>query len=879
MHGGVKFYKGPAKAARHYLEQDHSAADDYYLREGSGLAERFVATPNGVELVGQMDGDTYERWVAGIDLETSVAKGRIREDANANRYAEITVNGPKTWSLAAALHPQISDALDQAQDEAAKEIVGYLAQHSTTRVGGRGKQVQVPVQQIEAAVIRHYTSRAGDPHRHLHLQVNTRVWAAGKWRGIHTVGVRDQIEAINGIGHAAVATNPTFRRTLAAHGFTLDPDTSEIRELAKYVGSFSARAAQINANAERYEAAWRKAHPGEEAGPHMREVWDRRAWTEARPDKVIPKDGAELVARWNQEIRDLGYTDPTGPVAPSGNLPGQVDRDVAAAMVVSRLGAKKSAWNTADIRGKTETLLVQLDLVAESAARIDLAEDITARAVQLCEPLLSRPDVPEHVRSYTSPEVLAVETDILTRMASRAAQSGSTALLPRGAAKILDSGQLAAVAVLVGSSKLVVVEGAAGTGKTTTLGVTQTLLAQQQQRMVVLTPTLKAAQVAARETGATGHSAAWLIHQYGWRWDGDGHWTRGPQHPMFQAQLRPGDLLVVDEAGMLDQETARALLTIADETGARVAFIGDRHQLPAVGRGGVFDHALAWANERDVVSMDKVHRFTDQKYARITGYLREGREAGAVFDWLHARGHIVIHSSEVERTQDLATIAAATGEMVIADTRDQVAKLNTAIRQSSTDSDADADSTVAVTTSRGELIGLGDRIATRLNDPELGVANRQTWTVIGTGRGDGLIVRPADGGRDRELPAGYVAEHVELAYATTVHGAQGETVGRAHLVLCEHTGAASAYVGMTRGRDFNTAHLVAETVDEAKQQWVDAFSRDRADLGPAHARKLAVEAIDQYGPASQRTRRPVTPTPTAPSWGSQSRPESPGIEF
>ena len=42
---------------------------------------------------------------------------------------------------------------------------------------------------------------------------------------------------------------------------------------------------------------------------------------------------------------------------------------------------------------------------------------------------------------------------------------------------------------------------------------------------------------------------------------------------------------------MLDQDTARALLTIADETGARVAFVGDRHQLPAVGRGGVLDHA------------------------------------------------------------------------------------------------------------------------------------------------------------------------------------------------------------------------------------------------------------------------------------------------
>ncbi|HVH54251.1 MAG TPA: relaxase domain-containing protein, partial [Actinomycetota bacterium] len=174
MHGGVKFYKGAAKAARHYLEQDHSAADDYYLREGSGLAQRFIATPDEIVEVAAMDGDTYEKWVAGIDLETSLPKGRIRDDPKANRYAEITINGPKTWSLAAALHPEISEALDSAQDEAANEIINYLAEHSTTRVGGRGKQVQIPVEKLEAAVIRHYTSRAGDPHRHLHLQINTR---------------------------------------------------------------------------------------------------------------------------------------------------------------------------------------------------------------------------------------------------------------------------------------------------------------------------------------------------------------------------------------------------------------------------------------------------------------------------------------------------------------------------------------------------------------------------------------------------------------------------------------------------------------------------------------------------------------------------------
>jgi exodeoxyribonuclease V alpha subunit len=861
VHGGVKFYRGAAKGARAYVERDRSRADDYYLGEGTGVAARLTATPDGVEHAGPMDGDTYEQWVAGVDLETGRKKGRVRSDASALRFVEVVVNGPKTWSLAAALHPEISAALDAAQDQAAVEIVGWVAGHATTRVGPRGRQVQVPVERLEAAVIRHYTSRAGDPHRHLHLQVNSRVYAAGGWRALHTVGVRDSIEAINGVGHAAVATNPQFRAVLAGHGFTLDPDTSEIRELVPYVGGFSARTAQIRRNVDRFEAAWRREHPGEEPGSRLREVWDRRAWAQARPDKVIPTDGAALVARWNSELRDLGYRDPPDAVSLTGTRPGWIDRDAAAELVVSTLGAKKSAWNTADIRGKVEVLLAQTGLLTDAAARSELAEDVTARAVDLCVPLMKRSDVPEHVRSISSPQVLEVEADLVARIARRAVLPARTVRIGgRGLVRI-DPAQAAVVGVLAGDGQLVVVEGAAGAGKTTALRSTHHLLSQHGHRLMVVTPTLKAAQVAADQTGADGHSAAWLTHQHGWRWDNDGHWTRRPDTtPDSAAHLRPGDLLLVDEAGMLDQDTAQAVFTIADETGARVALVGDRHQLPAVGRGGVLDHAIAWAHPTAVVSLEKVRRFTDPAYAKLSLKMRDGEDPAGVFETLHRRGQVVIHASEVERTAALAE-AGATGQLVIADTREQVADLNAAIRDHRTDPDEAEDR--VVTTARGEQLGVGDRVATRRNDPDLQVANRQTWTVTGIGDDGSLILGCRGRGRDREVPPEYAAQFVELAYATTVHGAQGETVDHAHVAISDTTGAAAAYVAMTRARHNNTAHLVAESLEDARRQWTETFGRDRADLGPAHARTRVIDDLDRYGPAA-RPRTP--PRGQVPSW-------------
>lgn len=876
VHGGVKVYRGAASAARAYVETDRSRVDDYYLAEGSGLARRLGASPgDGVSDLGMLDGDDYEHWVAGHDPVTGQPRGRLRQDGHAVRFVEITVNGPKTWSLAAALHPEVAAAYDAAQDRAAEQVIGWVAEHATTRVGPRGRQVQVPVENLEAAVVRHYTSRAGDPHRHLHLQVNARVFAEGRWRGLHTVGFRDSIEALNGIGHAAVKCDPEFRAALAAAGFTLDPETGEVAELARFVGAFSERAAQIGRNIDRYEAEWRAAHPGQEPGPAVRRSWDRRAWKDARPDKIAPRDGAELIAAWNQQLRDLGFRDPSPqlglPMIVGAPRMGGLDRDAAVEAILVRVGARRSAWNAADIRGHVEQTIAAAGLVVDHAVRTELAEDLTARVVEACVPLLSQPGVPEHIRALTSPHVLDVEADIVARLADRAGVPPTSMAVPPTVQTELDEPQRTAVAVLASDAALVVVEGAAGAGKTTTLAATQTALADQGSRLLVVTPTLKAAQVAAREVGTAG-SVAWLVHQHGYRWDPDGRWTREESlEPAREAVLDRGDLLLVDEAGMLDQDTARALLSVAGEMGARVALVGDRHQLPAVGRGGVLDLAARWVPPEAHVDLDVAHRFADPEYAAISLALRtgsptytlppppgsdaEGERVGEVWAALRRRGQIRIYSSEVERTHALAQLTAETllnsrgdpnATLVMADTREQTSALNGAIRDRLAAAGR-VDDTHTVATHAGERLGVGDQVATRRNDRDLGVSNRDTWTITAIDTDGSLTLRGRRATDLRRIPGDYARHHVELAYATTVYGAQGETAHSGHLMLGEHSSAASAYVAMTRGREHNLAHLVAEDDKDAHRQWEEVFARDRADLGPAAAAHQAVADVERYG--------------------------------
>ncbi|MCW2510913.1 MAG: trwC8, partial [Modestobacter sp.] len=296
----------------------------------------------------------------------------------------------------------------------------------------------------------------------------------------------------------------------------------------------------------------------------------------------------------------------------------------------------------------------------------------------------------------------------------------------------------------------------------------------------------------------------------------------------------------------------------------------------AVGRGGVLDLAIAQVDPSAHLTLHELHRFTttspagrvvqDTTYAALTLDMRTGQDPAAVFDALAARGNVRLHPDDATMRTHLAATAAAAfagAEQVaiVANTREQTTTLNAAIRERLV-ADGHVDDTQVVTTMAGQRIGVGDRIATRRNDPGLEVANRDTWTVTAIGPRGALTVEPAGvtpaaaarraavtphNPQRRVLPPTYIQAFVELAYASTAYGVQGDTVTTAHIALGPGTGASTAYVGMTRGRQSNTAHLVADSLAEAREQWIAVFTRDRTDLGPSHAAERATREAARYG--------------------------------
>nr|WP_279543751.1 AAA family ATPase [Leucobacter ruminantium] len=469
------------------------------------------------------------------------------------------------------------------------------------------------------------------------------------------------------------------------------------------------------------------------------------------------------------------------------------------------------------------------------------------------------PAAPEHVAHLTSVRVVQVETELRDRITARIpdrepehadVRKHSAALGQR-----LDAGQLDAAAAVASHDPLVIVEGAAGAGKTTMLATAIRAAEQRGGWVRVVAPTKRAAEVAHQELGVPAESVAALVQAHGWRWNTDGVWTRlavGDSEPATgatytgpprDAQLRRGERIVVDEAGMLDQDTALALFTVAAETGATLALVGDRAQLPAVGRGGVLDMS---AQLRGLTfDMAEVHRFTDPTYAEVTVQMRDRRNPAQVFDRLRELGLIRLHADADELREDLAT-SRHDGDAVTVASNDEAARLNDRIRDERTRAGV-VDDTTTASGSDGLSIGRGDLIQTRKNSTDLGVANRQQWIVQQVEQDGSLWVRDAHSNRKREhsihLPAEYVREHAHLAYAATAYGVQGVTVPASHTVLTESMGGAAVYVGMTRGREINTLHVVADDMADARAQFIEAMERDRADRGLADATERAAEAV------------------------------------
>ena len=159
----------------------------------------------------------------------------------------------------------------------------------------------------------------------------------------------------------------------------------------------------------------------------------------------------------------------------------------------------------------------------------------------------------------------------------------------------LAASQMAAIRLAL-LSKVLVITGGPGVGKTTIVNSILRILAAKDVRLLLCAPTGRAAK---RMTEATGLEAK-TIHRLLEVDPKTGGFNRGEDHPL------DCDLLVVDETSMVDVMLMQALLK-AVPLGAALLIVGDIDQLPSVGPGQVLADIIA-SGTVPVVRLTEVFR-------------------------------------------------------------------------------------------------------------------------------------------------------------------------------------------------------------------------------------------------------------------------------
>ena len=607
---------------------------------------------------------------------------------------------------------------------------------------------------------------------------------------------------------------------------------------------------------------------------------------------------------------------------------------------------RRSTWTRWNVMAESARATRGLRMAgpADRQALLDRVSDaVLARCVNLEPPELF--DVPgEYQRAdgtsvftrpgearYTHRDVLAAERRLLDATDDTAAPQ---AVSPRAAAVDLDApvrrddgrtvalaaDQAGAIRAIAASGRRIdVLVGPAGTGKTTTLAGLKLVweAAHGRGTVIGLAPSSTAAAELADALGIICENTAKWLHES----TGPGATLRATYvaqltnerelahragdlrrlrtvdtaiaHLTGEQQrwtMRPGQLVVVDEASLAGTMTLDALTGQATAAGAKVLLVGDHAQLSAVDAGGAF--SLLAERGRPAV-LTSLWRFAHRWEARATRALRRGN-AGVLNTYAE---HDRITAGAAEAMCEAAYTAWQADtengipSILLAADAHTVNALNTRAHN-----DRVTDGIVepgGVTTGDGAVIGAGDRVVTRANNRRLRlpggyVRNGDLWTVTAIGADTSMTVARLtrtgnDAGGRVVLPPDYVEANVDLGYATTTHRAQGITVDHAHVLAGPGMVRENLYVAMTRGRLDNHVYVAVDDVDPACDYLPDTHAtpdgRDvlTAILATPGAELSATQTIAarQNAAASLKRLEPIRQTiladASAPRWAAALR--------
>ena len=805
-------------------------------------------------------------YASAVELGEVRAAERGR-DSHQVPYFDLTVSAVKSVSV---LHASYRVAARQARDcgdddraaafdvraveledallESAREAVAWLDRHAAyTRTGHHSARSGEwrDGGGLVASLFLHHLSRDGDPQLHVHVAIWNRIQrgdgADDTWRTLDSRSLHGQR-----LGVAPVADRALESR-LSTLGYVMVPradgNGAEIGGVPQDVMDlFSSRAVAVTSELDRLAREYEAVH-GEL--PSRRMVWllhqqtgqrTRRTKAEARrtlagQTGATEPTAAQRLAAWeaetvHRELRALSAVHGEVAAFAAGPAPAVLDdaaKRTAARIAVAEVQKQHAVWSMAQLRFEVHRALPVLpsgtdgEAVVDEVARLAVGGRAGTEVVQVTAPDIADVTIlgvrasdggsiyrPPNAERYCTLAHLDTEEQILA-----AAKLTVPRLVSAGQARaavertgLTGEQRDAVVMMLTATTAATVLVAPAGAGKSHTMAEFARLWTTFTGRRVIgLTTSTNAARVLAHEGLAESYNIAGFLGK-----------VEGSDELRRPVPLHRDDVLVLDEASQLSTSDLAMIGEAARQGGARIIATGDTAQLGAVEAGGML--ALL-ASEVPAAQLHEVRRFVAEWERAASVRLRDGDMAAVAAYDRHGRIRAADEETACDRAASMWLAGHLRGKdvLLLAGSNAEAAELSRRV-QARLVRLGDVGPPTAVLAD-GNHAGAGDLVRARLNTGiDAGgrtLTNRDTLQVTGWRGPDAEVRRQRLDGTWTEpfrVPLSYLAHNAELAYAGNVHVAQGRTVDTAHLLVTGTLSRQALYVGMTRGRESNTAHVV-----------------------------------------------------------------------
>ena len=879
-----------AASAAYYLESQRSFRhpNEYYTagEEPDGVwfnPQGLFGLADG----GKVDSSDFHRLYNGFAPNTG---GKLTQNAGSERRSaglDMTFSADKSISaLWAVADPGLRSEIERAHNDAARvALEETVVRHCAyTRIRNRDGDIEVLPADITAGMFQHGTSRDNDPQLHTHCVIfnAARTHRDGKYRALHQHPVYTWMKAAGAVYRNALAWSLQERLGIRMEQYGKDGEFTRIAGIPDdLIGHWSKRRAAIieaaremgftvEGNAPRAAAANKITRAGKspDNDPEIR----HRRWR-GEADDFIEREA--LIASLLGKSEEITKEQIRALTAVLEDLPYRLTREEAVFRlpdIVERVGNATAG-------------LLNHDAVATSIERVLLSPEV----VRLTRPPRSaegRADM-AHTRLYSTSHTLQMEQEVRDMAAGMAADTGHSLPAQAIEAKVagllkagypLSEEQIAAIrSVTASGGRVAIIEGAAGSGKTTTLRPIADLYREHGQSIIATAVAWRTAVALGSDVDARPFCVDKLLRlaaRGGIDIDGD-------------------TTIIVDEAGMLSTRQAHHILQLSERHGAKIVFAGDTQQQQPVEAGpglrlirdavgsvrvdrirrqkadledilvhvhgetpeaARFQAGLMGEQERARIlsnyeSMEEKPEFTPWQVAASEA-LRDGDAESAIAAH-HARGRFHIGYDEEKTLTGLVDdwdryqrANPGKSSVVLARTRAEVRALSHLMRErrfaALPDGEGPDTDRVTVIVSRGTEnerttspleIARGDRLRIGATHWEKQLFNGTVVTVddfkvergeAGTEPGVLISARTEDGRkvifRHDEIRDWYGNIRLDHGYALTITSAQGLTVDRTFLLADARPARETIYPAATRHREgldiyVNRAPLVLDIAD------------------------------------------------------------------